>query len=281
MAHLGRPCWVEPWGTPVLLRDAPGGAQDVAGLYPLCALREGGDLQAGMEVLRQTGAVSVVAVADPFAALEPADLRHAFALVRPFKTHWTVECAAGPPEFSRHHRQEIRVAGRRCHIRMGALRDHLDDWCRLYAGLCRRRGLSGLHAFPRSSFAALAEADGLHAFIAASEAGEIMAMHLWIDDGRVAYSHLAAADLAGYHARASYGLYAAAIEYFAGREAIDLGGGAGLADAEDGLAQFKRGFANANRTAHLCGHILDRAAYDRLSAGCGDGTYFPAYRAPG
>ncbi|MFH5925887.1 GNAT family N-acetyltransferase [Roseomonas xinghualingensis] len=282
MAHLGRPCWVEPWGTAMLLRDAPGGAQDVAGLYPLCAIRQGGDLSAGMETLRQSGAVSVVAVADPFTAPGPDHLCGAFDAVRPFKMHWTVERAAGQPDFSRHHRQEIRMAGRRCHIRRGVLEDHLDDWCRLYAGLCRRHGLAGFHAFPRASFAALAEVDGLNVFVAESEAGEIIAMHLWIDDGRIAYSHLAASDMAGYRARAPYGLYAAAIEHFASREAIDLGGGAGLSDAEgDGLAQFKRGFANASRIAHLCGHVLDHTAYARLSAGCGDGSYFPAYRAPG
>ena len=281
MAHVGRPLWVEPWNTAMLLRDAPRGMVDAAGPYPLGVLGEGADLPAGMEVLRTAGAVSVVVVADPFAAPEPDRLRDAFGMINPFKTHWTVERAAGPFAPTPHHRQRIRIAERRCRVRQAALREHLDDWCRLYAELSERHAITGLHAFPRASFAALAEMEGLHAFLAEAEAGEVIAMHLWVDDGQVAYSHLAATSAEGYRAKAPYALYAAAIEHFAAREAVDLGGGAGLADsAGDGLAQFKRGFANASRTAHLCGQILDEAAYARLSAGRAAGGYFPAYRAP-
>ncbi|HEY8611635.1 MAG TPA: GNAT family N-acetyltransferase [Roseomonas sp.] len=282
MAHVGRPCWVEPWNTAMLLRDTPCGALDAAGPYPLGVLGEEADLPAGMEVLRAAGAISVVVVADPFAAPAPDRLRQAFGTLRPFKTHFTVERAAGSFAPNPHHRQHIRIAGRRCRVRQVALRDHLEDWCRLYADLSRRHGITGLHAFPRASFAALAETEGLLALLAESTAGEAIAMHLWIDDGRVAYSHLAATNGEGYAAKAPYALHAAAIEHFAECEAIDLGGGAGLADlAEDGLALFKRGFANAARTVHLCGQILDEAAYARLSAGRPAAGYFPAYRAPG
>jgi hypothetical protein len=281
LAHVGRPLWVAPWNTAVLLRDAPGGLLDAAGPYPLGVLDEAADLPAGMDALRDAGAISVVVVADPFAAPAPDRLRRAFATLQPFKTHWTVERGAGPFDPTRHHRQEIRIAERRCRIRQVALRDHLDDWCRLYADLSKRHGISGLHAFPRASFAVLAETEGLLAFAAETEGGVLAAMHLWIDDGRVAYSHLAAASAEGYRVRAPYALYAAAIGHFAARDAIDLGGGAGLAElAEDGLARFKRGFSNAARTVHLCGQVLDEAAYARLSAGRAPGGYFPAYRAP-
>ncbi|WP_458093546.1 GNAT family N-acetyltransferase [Roseomonas sp. WA12] len=279
MAHVGRPLWVEPWGTAMMLRDAPNGMVDAAGPYPLCVLGEGADLPAGMEVLCAAGAVSAVVVADPFAAPGPDRLRDAFGTIRPFKTHWTVERAAGPFSPTPHHRQEIRIAGRRCRVRKARLQDCLEDWCRLYGDLSRRHAISGLHAFPRASFAALAPTEGLHTFVAESEG--VVAMHLWIDDGRVAYSHLAATSAEGYRARAPYALHAAAIEYFSRREAVDLGGGFGLVDAAgDGLTQFKRGFANASRTVHLCGQVLDEVAYARLSAGRLAGGYFPAYRAP-
>ncbi|SHJ13564.1 Acetyltransferase (GNAT) domain-containing protein [Roseomonas rosea] len=281
MAHLGRPFWVAPWRNAMLLREAPGGALDAAAPYPLGVLEERAELAAGMGVLREAGAVSVVLVADPFAAPSPDWLRRGFSRVVPFKTHWAVERAAGAFAPTAHHRQRIRIAGRRCRIRRARLRDHLEDWCRLYADLSRRHGITGLHAFPRACFEGLAGIEGLHAFVAESLTGEVIAMHLWMDDGRTAYSHLAATSAAGYAAKAPFGLYAAAIEHFAAREAIDLGGGAGLADrADDGLAQFKRGFANAARMAHLCGEVLDEAAYALLSAGRDTTGYFPAYRAP-
>ena len=279
LAHAGRPFWLAPWGTAVMLRDLPCGAVDAAGPYPLTVPGAGADLPAGLDALRKAGAVSVVAVADPFGAPSPERLRAAFSLVRPFKTHWAVERSAGPADPTPHHRQRIRIAARRCRVRRAALRDHLEDWCRLYAALVRRHGIAGLHDFPRASFAALAETEGVEAFLAEDGSGAVVAIHLWVDDGRVAYSHLAATDEAGYRAKAPYGLYAAAIEHFAGREAIDLGGGAGAGDrAEDGLAAFKRGFANGRRTAQLCGHVLDGAAYDRLLGGRAAGDYFPAYR---
>ena len=281
LAHVGRPIRVGPWDAAMLLRDASGGAVDAAGPHPFGALGETADLRAGLEALRAAGAVSAVLVADPFHGPAADRLRTAFDLVAPFKTHWAIERRAGPFAPSAHHRGCIRLAERRCRVRPVALRDHLDDWCRLYGELTRRHGITGTHDYPRASFEALAEMEGLQGFLAKDAAGEVIAMHLWIDDGHVAYSHLAATDAAGYRAGAPYALHAAAIGHFAGREAIDLGGGAGLADdAADGLAVFKRGFANASRVAHFCGRVLDEMAYARLSAGCPAGGYFPAYRAP-
>ncbi|WP_338663452.1 GNAT family N-acetyltransferase [Pararoseomonas sp. SCSIO 73927] len=281
LAHVGRAIWVEPWDATMLLREAPGGAVDAAGPHPFGALGEAADLCGGLEALRAAGAVSAVLVADPFHGPAPDRLRAAFDIVAPFKTHLTVEPRAGAFAPSAHHRGCIRLAERRCRVRQAALRDHLDEWCRLYGELTRRHGITGTHDYPRASFVALAETEGLHGFLAEGAAGEVIGMHLWIDDGRVAYSHLAATDAAGYRAGAPYALHAAAIAHFAGREAIDLGGGAGLADdAADGLAAFKRGFANASRVAHLCGRVLDGAAYARLSAGREERGYFPAYRAP-
>ncbi len=58
---------------------------------------------------------------------------------------------------------------------------------------------------------------------------------------------------------------------------VNLGGGVGARD--DGLVRFKRGWATEERVAHLCGRILDRAAYERLTRS-GTFGWFPAYRAP-
>jgi hypothetical protein len=49
-------------------------------------------------------------------------------------------------------------------------------------------------------------------------------------------------------------------------------------DPRDGLASFKRGFANRSEPFFLCGKVLDADAYASLSAGRAETQYFPAYR---
>jgi hypothetical protein len=62
---------------------------------------------------------------------------------------------------------------------------------------------------------------------------------------------------------------------------IDFGAGAGATDdPENGLAIFKRGFANRSEPFFLCGKILDSELYDRLTGTKPDDAYFPAYRRP-
>ena len=61
---------------------------------------------------------------------------------------------------------------------------------------------------------------------------------------------------------------------------VNLGGPAGMSDTDDGLAQFKAGFANARTQAWLCGAVLDTERYERLATGRETSAYFPAYRAP-
>jgi hypothetical protein len=59
---------------------------------------------------------------------------------------------------------------------------------------------------------------------------------------------------------------------------LNLGGGVRTGD---GLEDFKRGFANSELPFHTHELVLDRAAYERLSAGKpADSGFFPAYRAP-
>jgi hypothetical protein len=104
-------------------------------------------------------------------------------------------------------------------------------------------------------------------------------MTIWCEHAGVAVSHLTAANTLGYANGANYALNAAAIAHFGGAAMVDLGGGAGLVDdPDDGLAQFKRGFANAEAVAYLCGAVLDPARYAALAAGGPAPGFFPAYR---
>ena len=63
---------------------------------------------------------------------------------------------------------------------------------------------------------------------------------------------------------------------------VSIGGMAGLKeDPSDGLAEFKRGWANDKRTAHLCGRVFNRQKYEKLcqQKRTPGADFFPAYRA--
>ena len=271
------PVWAPGWGTWVLRRPIPAGGFDAAGAYPRAALLPQGDLALGLAALKAEGLVSVVAVPDPLFSPGPEALSKAFTLARPFKTHLLVERAKGYAP-NKHHRYEIKRAAGRCRVEIVRLADHLDAWTALYDGLIERHDITGVASFGPDYWALMAgHAD--YITFAAYVGDEIAAMAIWAEHAGVAYNHLGASAALGYANGASYALYDAAIAHFGGAAVFDLGGAAGSADdPEDGLARFKRGFANAAVTAWLCGAVLDEARYAALSAGEPVG-FFPAYRA--
>jgi hypothetical protein len=269
---------VPEWSTAMLLRPIPGDGRDAAGPYPRAPIPWGADVQGGLERLRRLGLVSAVLVPDPLFAPPGDELAAAFPLCRPFKTHFVVDREAGGYAPSKHHRYEIRRAPGRCAIEAVQLGDHLADWTRLYAGLAERHEIRGPAAFSDGYFALLT-VDAAYRTFAARVDGRIAAMAIWFEYDGVAVNHLGASDGAGYAAGASYALYDVAIEHYAQCVRLDLGGAAGVAEAaDDGLARFKRGFANAEATAFLCGAVLDQAAYARLVQNHPPSNFFPAYR---
>lgn len=270
LSHVGRSVEVPEWQGFVLERSIAAAGADAVGPYPLTVLPKAADIAGGLARLADLALVSVVTVPDP---LQGADLS-AFPIRRPFKTHQLID---GPFAPSKHHAERIRRGHRRCRVERRRLADHLDDWRRLYAGLVERRSVGGTADFPDSYFAMLAQAPALEAFVA--EIGsEVVAMTLWFACEGVIYNHLTASNAAGYANGASFALYDAAIQHFADQGVMNLGGGAGHADdPADGLAAFKRGFANREVVAEVCGAVLDGTRYAALSAGKATG-FFPAYR---
>ncbi|WP_068875082.1 MULTISPECIES: GNAT family N-acetyltransferase [unclassified Phenylobacterium] len=268
---------VPEWETYIVRRPIAGGGCDAIGVYPLAVFGRGADLAGGLESLADAGLVSVVLVPDPLRH-EPAQLRTAFSLCRPFKTHQVIDLVRGPYDPSKHHRERIRRGLRRCRMEVVQLGTVLETWRGLYAGLVTRREIAGVAAFSDAYFHALASEPALTAFAAFVE-DECVGMTLWFAADGVVYNHLTASNALGYANGANFALYDTAIAHFAGQGPMNLGGGAGFSDADDGLAAFKRGFANSQVQAHLCGAILDPARYARLS-GPQSTDFFPAYRAP-
>jgi hypothetical protein len=270
---------VPEWGSHLIRRPIGSTAfADAMGIYPLQVLARGADVAAGLERLGAQGLVSAALVPDPLLC-PAADLARDFAVCRPFKTHYLIDPASGAYSPSKHHRDRIRRGLRRCDVRQVELGGRLGEWCDLYAGLVARHAISGPAAFSPAYFQMLAAEPSITAF--AAFVGDACAgMTLWFAAEGVVYNHLTAANAVGYANGANFALYDAAIAHFAGQGVINLGGGAGFSGAEDGLMAFKRGFANGEVAAHICGAVLDRAAYARLSGGREAADFFPVYRAP-
>jgi hypothetical protein len=273
------------WGGFVLTREIPGAGHhdpialyDAIGVYPLTPMPRDADLEAGLARLSRLGLVSVVLVPDPLASPDSARLAAAFDLCRSFKTHLLIDPEAGPYDPSKHHRDRIRRGRRRCRVERVRLADHLDSWKTLYAGLVERRAVTGPAAFSAAYFDSLAGEPRIEAF-AAFIGEELAAMTLWFEHAGVVYNHLTASNALGYANGATFALYDAAIDRFGEAGVINLGAGAGLSDdPDDGLAAFKRGFANSQIQAHLCGAILNLDRYAALAAGAPATAYFPSYR---
>lgn len=270
---------VAPWGDAALLARPIGasGRRDVAGPYPLLPFAAFWPLEAGLEALRQAGAVSAVFVTDPLGATPAAE---GLALARPYKRHLLVRRDA-PYAPEARHRAKIRRAAAALEITRAPLAGMLPDWRRLYAGLVAEKRLAGTrHDFPPAHFAHLA-AIGAEAWTA-HHRGEAVAMYVWLRHGSDAYYHLGASAPAGLALGASFALMDAAIRDLLadGCERLLLGGGlTPIGEPACGLARFKAGFANAEATSWLLGAILDAPAYQALG-GDPESGFFPAYRAP-
>jgi hypothetical protein len=269
------------WGAALLRRSIPGTElEDALGCYPLSLIEAEADLRSGLERLRAAKLVSVSLVPDPITGPAPEKLAAAFPICRAFKRHYLIDRALGAVRLSTTHRRWLRKALRECEIRVVPLRDSLGDWMRLYRGTIKRHAITGVQKFSREYFAALAELPGVTAF-AASSAGETVAMALWVENTDIIYYHLGASDRRGYDVQAMYGIFAAAQEHFSSAHIFHLGGAAGIApNEEDGLARFKRGFANRAVEAYFCGASLDPQRYAALSKGRENAAFFPAYREP-
>jgi hypothetical protein len=278
LSEFGHPRPLPASGGWLLERAIPAGFQDLMGPYPIFTCSDWPALAADVEALED--AVSVVLVADALADAGDV-LREAFPdRVVAFKRHYVCHLAR-PRALPAHHRRHVRRAAATVDVEVCPRPvERLDDWARLYAVLVERHGLAGITAFSRTGFARQLAVPGLLA-VRAVRGEETVGMALFFQDGPDAWYHLAAYSEAGYAVSASYALFAVALDALRDRgvRRVDLGGSAGARSQDDGLARFKRGWADDERFAHLCGRILDRPAYERLSEGRED-DWFPAYRAP-
>ena len=256
---------------------------DARGCYPLFACQDWSQLHIDLENLG-TRLVSLALVTDPFGEYNPAYLHQCFRdVVFPYKEHHVIDLERPMRSFvSRHHARNVRKALQAIDVeRCRDPAQFADKWGELYANLMRRHNITGMSAFSRNSLVRQLQVPGIVGFRAVHR-GATVGMVLWYVQGQVGYYHLAAYSDLGYELRASFALFAHAIEYFAPRlRWLNLGAGAGVrGGGTDGLTRFKSGWATGTRTAYFCGRIFDHARYAGIAKATGvSGTdYFPIYR---
>ncbi|MDA8097993.1 MAG: GNAT family N-acetyltransferase [Nitrospiraceae bacterium] len=284
LREFGEPLALPRSGGWILVRTIPGTPyKDAMGCYPLFACRNWDGLQEDLLDLDEE-IVSIVLVAEPLTVSAPSDLERCFNIVEPFKTHYVADLRRPLESFVD---GKYRTKARRSLKSMQVEVAHepvayLDDWMRLYDHLIRRHGLTGLSTFSRESFAQQMQIPGMIMLLGRSE-GKIVGATLVLIHDDMAFSHLTAFSERGYEIRASYGIYWQTLLYLSeqGVRFFNAGGSAGICDDPDnGLAKFKRGWSNTQRTAYLCGQILNKNLYELLCRRFrgGQSSFFPAYR---
>jgi hypothetical protein len=257
--------------------------RDAMGCYPLFSCVNWSGLKDDLDELADD-LVAVSLVADPFGDYTFEMLRDCFGDgARPFKEHFIADLSRPIEDIvSRHHRRDSRSALRRVAVeRCETPAEFLDDWSELYANLVERHRLKGIKAFSRHAFAMQLRLPGM-TMLRASINGQTVGAHLWLAQGDVVHSHLAASSPLGYEANAAYALHWFALKTFSDEARwLNFGGAAGLdAEATDGLTWFKRGWSTETRTAYFCARILNEKKYADAIAekGVPRSGYFPAYR---
>jgi hypothetical protein len=266
----------------VIVRDIEtSGRRDAMGPYPIFSCADWSSLDQDLLELSDD-LIAVGMVTDPFGAWSEEVLRRCFPdVLHRYKEHFAVRLGENPlGHVHAHHRRNIALGRRNVQVAVvDDLAGFAKEWQWLYGQLVRRHRIRGPADFAPSSLTAQLLVPGMVA-LRARRNGETVGASLWYEQGEIAYYHLAAYAPAGYDLRASYALFAAAIERFAERGLAwaSLGAAAGaIGDPDDGLSRFKRGWSTETRTVWFGGRVLQPDIYDRL-AGPSTRRWFPAYR---
>jgi hypothetical protein len=249
--------YVTAWDTYVLIREGQAGVRQATGIQPFGSLDPNCDLQAGLVALREMGIASFSLITDPMWAPEKSTLRAAFDICRPFKEYYVVDRAADA-RLRKRHRNRINQARRAGEVHDVSLADHLDRWLQLYQGNVEKRQIA--QPFTRAYFEQVAPLDGLRTVMVVVD-GEIVTMSLWIAHQDTLYFHDGASSVTGMAVSAAYAAFSHIVETAGDCRYVLLGGSAGLNDKRsDGLAMFKRGFANISLVSNLCSSTLSGAS---------------------
>ena len=271
-------------GLQLMRRPIDSGRFDLQGVYPYSMCRDWSGLADDARQLAETGAISVVLVADPFEEVAVRRVMRDWTVCRDFKTHLVVDLS----EDWRARRSE---STRRYTRRALALQDiavapdpsaHASEFWQMYQNTIERHGLTGIQRLSEEIIAAQLKVEGSMLVVARDDVGVAGALLSYFH-GETANGHLLALSNRAHDIHTSHALYYGTLEAAEARRCryYNFGGAAGLRDnPDDGLFQFKRGWAKHTRKSLLCGRILDPEGYRQLvdERAISSTEYFPAYR---
>jgi len=243
---------VPEWRTHVLLKTAPGlqlvrhatGVSGHSSLDPDC------DLRGGLERLRQAGVGSVSLITDPMWSPSQNILEAAFGSCRTFQENYLLDRELGRTRPRKRHRNMIHSARKLCAIDRVQLLPWLDHWWTLYHDNCQQR--AHVYSTPPKYFEMLADLEGVDV-LAAHHENEIVTMTIWLRFNDILYYIDGASNQRGLAISAPYATFAYVIDQYVNCRYIFFGGSADFrGPRSDGLARFKRGFANVAVQDYLC-----------------------------
>ena len=283
LSEFGTPRKLVESGGWILERPVPySSLRDAIGCYPIFSCADWSKIHLDFEDIGDE-LISLSMIPDPFGDYDVAYLRECFKdLVTPFKQHYVIDMERPVDDIvSRHHRIAVRKAKGKIQTEV-CLEPLtiLDEWIALHQNLVAKHGITGVRAFSRRAFEQQLRTPGLVVLLAKHH-DEIVGAQLWFQHAKVAYGHVLAFSDLGYKLGASYALYWFALNYFSDKVRwCDLGGVAGNKDsAASGLHKFKEGWSTGQKTAYLCGRILNPTRYKELvTKKALTAVFFPAYR---
>lgn len=257
---------------------------DATGCYPLFSCRDWSSLKKDFKEI-SSEIICLALVTDPFGDYDEKLLYQCFKDVMfPFKEHHIIDLRRPKETFiCSHHQRYAKKAIKNIKVeRCEKPTEQIEDWLGLYGKLINKHKIKGVAKFSKNSFEQQLSVPGIVVFRATLN-GLTVGMLLWYVQNNVAYYHLGASSEKGYNMQASFALFWFAIDHFAnyGLKWINLGAGAGVkGNSDDGLTQFKRGWASGTRTAYFCGHVFNQYAYSEIVKAKKIQTtnYFPSYR---
>lgn len=285
LSHIGTAVWLPNAGGAMLSREIEGQTRrDLVGNYPWTDFADWGRVAADLEHLSTLDdpPVAAVTVVSPLVEVPDEVMQSAFPdhLVD-FKQHQLVDLTGDfVGSFRSSHRRKMRRIDPSVNLGVEVdLDSFAPDWIALYGHLSTRHGIGGAADFPDCSLRLQLALPGVVVFSARLD-GEVIGAVSFVCEGDQAAYHLGAFAPAGYQYQVAFGLFPLAFEVLRERgiSVVNLGGGAGArTSGDDGLLQFKRGWATHAKYARIGGRVLDADVYASLSAGTAT-DFFPAYR---
>ncbi len=243
---------VPEWRTHVLVKSAPSLqlVQHATGVSGHSSLDPDCDLKGGLERLRRAGIGSVSLITDPVWSPGQNLLETAFGSCRPFNENYMIDRGLGRVRVRKRHRDMINNAKKLCAIDRASLAPLLQLWRTLYQS--NRQMRAEVRYTPPQYFEMLAGLEGVEVIVAHHE-NEIVTMNIWLRFHDILYYIDGASNQRGLAISSPYATFAYVLEHYSDCRYIFLGGSADFrGPRSDGLARFKRGFANVSVRDYLC-----------------------------